>query len=816
MKTRHFLIVIIILALAIPLQTSNAIFFGEVDTPSALGNVQLELAGQIPNPTTYSVAVQGDYAYVDISSRLVVIDISNKVNPIPVGQTEVLPGIASDILVSDDFAYVAGGTSGVYIIDISDPAAPSKVGHYTTTETGWEARGLDLYETNDDLYLTVAAYGGCLSIIDVTNPINPVNPSSPTRVSSAIPECVASDVAVQGDYAYIAAYGKLPIYDISNPASPTLAGTYQDPQSTDWSYHDIAVAGDFAYLSANYSGRDYVVVIDIHNLADLHEEGKTQYYSTQIEDLALQGTRLYLAFTDWNFADGLKTVDVTNPTNPQQSYGFTVYGNPSGVAVSGSYAYLAGYMDFTIINISSTTYTLAGNYGTCSHPRAVSVSGKRAYLGAGAGRICVVDVSDPADPQIEKTKDISQAIDKIETQWNYAYTGGGDGFVIVDISDPINPVEMGSRPGSVEGLEISGLHLYAATYDGTFGIFSIADVSDPLAPEWISNVSLCAWNSDVSLNGNIAYDSNAVCGVRVFNVSDPSSPYQIGQYNPDPPPPLTQLYFTAVDYDDQILYAGEWYAHQLHIIDVSDPAHPKKILAYGTYGQIRDIVTGRNQWIGPEKRFVYVADYPVDNSSTVSLLDITDPTSPIKLAESPNYNRISDIEVVGNYIYAATEGTGFVILRQLQDVISGTVQTSGGSLVSTTGDTQLTFPNGAFSDEVVVTYKHLWVDQDEYPRAGIGHTIDVTAVYSDTGETAHLETGKSFEVRINYDRTGSAIESTLALYGWDSIAEQWTSSGISSSVNPGTNTVTAQVDHLSLFAVLGDTKWIHLPLIVKN
>ncbi len=807
MKTKFFLILIIILVLAFPLQTSNAIYLGEVDTPSALGNVRLELAGQIPNPATVSVAVQGDYAYVDISSRLVVIDISNKANPMPVGQTEVLPGIAGDILVSGDFAYVAGGSYGVYIIDISDPEAPSKVGHYTTTETLWEARGLDLYETNGDLYLTIAAGGACLSIIDVTNPINPVNPSSPTRVSSAIPECVASDVAVQGDYAYIAAFGKLPIYDISNPASPSLAGTYQDTLET-WSYQDIAVAGDYAYLSAYYSGGDYVVVIDIHDLADLHEEGKTKFQYTRIKDLALQGTRLYLATTNWNFADGLLTVDVINPANPQHSNGFPVNGNPSGVAVSGSYAYLSGSMDFTIINTSSTPYTLAGNYGTCLDPRAVSVSGKRAYLGAGAGRICVVDISDPADPQIENTKDISKAIDKIETQGNYAYTGGSSGFVIVDISDPINPVEMGNRGGSIEGLEMSGHYLYAATY----GNFSIADVSNPLAPEWVGNVLICAWNSDVSLNGIIAYDSNAACGVRVFNVNNPASPYQIGLYDPDP----SQLYFTAVDYDDQVLYAGEMYANQLHIIDVSDPAHPEKILAYGTYGNIRDLVTGRNQWIGPEKRFVYAADYPVDNSSTVSLLDTTDPTSPIKLAESPNYNRISDIEVVGNYIYAATEGTGFVILRQLQDVISGTVQTSGGSLVSTTGDTQLTFPNGAFSDDVVVTYKHLWTDQDEYPRAGIGHTIDVTAVYSDTGETAQLETGKSFEVRINYTRTGSAIENTLALYGWDSSSGQWTSSGISSSVNTGTNIVTAHVDHLSLFAVLGDTNWIHMPLIVKH
>ena len=59
---------------------------------------------------------------------------------------------------------------------------------------------------------------------------------------------------------------------------------------------------------------------------------------------------------------------------------------------------------------------------------------------------------------------------------------------------------------------------------------------------------------------------------------------------------------------------------------------------------------------------------------------------------------------------------------------------------------------------------------------------------------------------------GAAIESTLALYSWD--GNQWVKEP-TSVVSEAANTVTATPAHLSLWAVLGETKWVYLPLVMR-
>jgi len=98
----------------------------------AQGEAQnVELVGQIGG-STYAVAVQGDYAYIGVGPRLVILDISTPRSPSVIGQTDVLPDIVQDVVVADGYAYIADGSSGLRIIDISDPAAPNEVGYYDT------------------------------------------------------------------------------------------------------------------------------------------------------------------------------------------------------------------------------------------------------------------------------------------------------------------------------------------------------------------------------------------------------------------------------------------------------------------------------------------------------------------------------------------------------------------------------------------------------------------------------------------------------------------------------------------------------------
>ena len=134
---------------------------------------------------------------------------------------------------------------------------------------------------------------------------------------------------------------------------------------------------------------------------------------------------------------------------------------------------------------------------------------------------------------------------------------------------------------------------------------------------------------------------------------------------------------------------------------------------------------------------------------------------------------------------------------------------------STSRDTAFVFPSDAFTETVTLTYRHLWIDQNTGALAGIGHTFDVTAVFSDTGQTAQLAPGQTYTLTVQYTdaEKGPAIEDTLALCSWD--GNRWVKEP-SSVLDTATNTVTATPDHLSLWAVLGETRRVYLPVICKG
>jgi len=151
-----------------------------------------------------------------------------------------------------------------------------------------------------------------------------------------------------------------------------------------------------------------------------------------------------------------------------------------------------------------------------------------------------------------------------------------------------------------------------------------------------------------------------------------------------------------------------------------------------------------------------------------------------------------------------------------QDEVTVSIPTAGGSLSSTSGDASFVFSNGAFTQTVLLTYRHLLHDENTGSLQGIGHTYDLTAVYLDTGHLAQLVSGETYTVTVSYTdaEVGPASEDTLRLYGWD--GEAWSQQGITSTVEVGENLLTAQVDHLSLFAVLWETHRAFLPVVLDN
>ncbi|MCR4407133.1 MAG: hypothetical protein NUW24_09465 [Anaerolineae bacterium] len=91
----------------------------------------VELVSQIGG-LVKAVALQGNYAYVGVGPRLVILNVSDAAHPAVVGQTGVLPGVMEGVVVSGNYAYVAAGDGGLCVINVADPAHPAEAGSYDT------------------------------------------------------------------------------------------------------------------------------------------------------------------------------------------------------------------------------------------------------------------------------------------------------------------------------------------------------------------------------------------------------------------------------------------------------------------------------------------------------------------------------------------------------------------------------------------------------------------------------------------------------------------------------------------------------------
>jgi len=200
----------------------------------------VRLLGFCDTQCAYGVAVAGQYAYVadaGDSSGLRVINITNPAAPSEVGFCGT-PGGALGVAVSGNYAYVEA--SGLRVINITNPSSPTEVGFYVTP-------GEPIGVAVSGNYAYVADWDYGLRVVNITNP------AAPYEVGFYDTPGSAWGVTVQGNYAYVAdgLMGGLRVVNISNPTALFEVGFYDTPGQA-W---DVAVSGNLAYVADfNYFG----------------------------------------------------------------------------------------------------------------------------------------------------------------------------------------------------------------------------------------------------------------------------------------------------------------------------------------------------------------------------------------------------------------------------------------------------------------------------------------------------------------------------------------------------------------------------------
>ncbi len=310
---------------------------------------------------------------------------------------------ALGVAVSGTTAYVADGSGGLQIIDISDPTSLS------SADTPGDALGVAVSGT----FAYVADRDSGLQIIAVSDP------KKPEIIGSVDTPGYAYDVAVSGATAYVADdESGLQIIDVSVPANPKIIGSVDTPGYA----LGVAVSGTFAYIADGYIGGLQIIAVSDPKKPEII--GSVDIPGSAY-DVAVSGTTAYVT----DYENGLQIIDISDPANPEFYYsymGYDMYARSSAVAVSGAFAYVTDYEN----------------------------------------GLQIIAVSDPKKPEIIGSVDIPGSAYDVAVSGAFAYVADGYGLQIIAVSDPKNPQIIGSvRTPGAQGVAVSGTTLYVAAGD---------------------------------------------------------------------------------------------------------------------------------------------------------------------------------------------------------------------------------------------------------------------------------------------------------------------------------------------------------------
>jgi uncharacterized repeat protein (TIGR01451 family) len=568
---------------------------GTVLTAAPQIDAEIGLGGQ-EGGESYSVALQGAYAYVGIGPRLSVVDVSVPAAPALTGRSAPLPGIVQGIAASGNTAGVAAGGSGLHVVDIANASSPEWKGSLDTP--GWAH---NVAVASD--YAYVADGNGGLRIVSVLNPLAPVEVGS---VSSALMGGEAKGIAVAGDTAYVGAgAGGLVMVNVTTPSSPAILGIYPGPVAT-----NVVISGTTAY------------VVDSQNLrvlaVDVSVPTSPQFVDSTIltgvpDDLDVVGSYLYVAVGE----AGMNVFNIDPATGEIASYQATQ--DTPGVAhdvAAGLYAYVAdGWAGLRIVDVLTDPGSPAevGFYQTLGDALGLDVSGSHAYVAAGEDGLSIMDLTDVANPTQVGSEDTPGYAQAAAVGGTRAYVAMGyGGLVVFNVTDPANPTLLGQQPlpgsGYAWAVALQGDFAYVAAESEGMQVFN---VSDPANPSIVGAFTLASGDEvwDVAVDGNYAYLAAGYSGVRVVDISNPAAPAEVAD-------------IPSGDYAWAVTVAGG-YAYiadidgGLRIANVATPTSPVFVTAYtGTLAAVVNVtISGRHAL--------------VTTDDSVHVLDISVPASPV-------------------------------------------------------------------------------------------------------------------------------------------------------------------------------------------
>jgi hypothetical protein len=583
---------------------------------AASADYDLFPVGQYPESGP-AMAVSGHFAYVAKEAGLFyAFDLSNPAQPQLVGNCNIKAGSIyyyHNLVISGTYAYL-GCAIGLQVIDISDPANPQQVGT-------WEARDSHI-AWGPPYGMGVSGTTVCVAgpnvhgfvLIDVSNPAQP-------KMAGLFPGEIWS-VDTCGNYAYAADFTQgLQVVDISDPANPHRVNGYQFTNSAAMY---IALSGHYAYVSVwpPSGSHDWLHVFDITDLANPQWLGSGPYF---FDKGVFSGNFLYIPGSH-----RVLMFDLSDPVHPQ--FVGTHYGGSGDMAGYGSYVVVMGEGQLKVFQPRLANPQRVGRMEMPSKFQDLVFAGQYIYASYGAftNGLAVVDISNPLQP--EQVGTYSGPAFNLAASGRYLYTTKGmSGFDVLDISEPANPQRVGgfdTQGGLANSIAVSGAYAYLATSYNTWPAkytnLLVLDISIPAEPRYVTCVNPRPDDQNaykVVVSGAYAYV--VAGGLHVFDLSNPANPRKVGSFN------LLKS-ITNVVVSGSYAYAAGIDTNNnqgIYSIDCSDPTNPRQA---GFYGATTSMLTIS----GP---YAYFMNQYLSDNKSADVLDLSDPAHPKLVGSNPMF-----------------------------------------------------------------------------------------------------------------------------------------------------------------------------------
>ena len=280
-------------------------------------------------------------------------------------------------------------------------------------------------------------------------------------------------------------------------------------------------------------------------------------------------------------------------------------------------------------------------------PEDVALSGKWAYVAGSAG-LQLFEITDPENPVHLGTADVSLTCIVAEGTLVYGLDYEGS-LLVIDFAEPTAPqvsqhmLYFGLFGG---GLAKAGDNLYVSLI-GTFeGIFLVVDVSEPAAPAEIGRL-FAGRGVDIAVAGSAAYlvltnYEYPHSYLRVVDISDPTAPLTVTDL--DLPGSAT-----AIEVDGPRAYVST--GAGIHVVDLSLPLAP--VLG----GDASGVDAARD--MAHSDSVLYA--WGIASGTSISgllVVDLADPDAPVLIGSETTYSYTARLACADARVYAASNCAG--------------------------------------------------------------------------------------------------------------------------------------------------------------